>query len=236
MRPFTDNDLRPLVLAAVTIVCTRRRVDAARRRAVTSAPACSPRVTSSRPDRSGSAHRSVWRSASSSPCSSRGARVRRRPRSRSASSPRWRPVRFPTRSATRSTSSACRARFLRQYFGVAFLLVATVVALLPASQIGATAEEETSGRLVQLLAQPVRRVSLLSGRLALGAAGIVRRGRAGRTHGVGRRGDARCRSRVGAHGRRRAQRRPDRVARARYRCSRARGRAPCRRPLPSTAS
>ena len=30
MRPFTDNDPRPLVLAAVTVACTRRRVDPAR--------------------------------------------------------------------------------------------------------------------------------------------------------------------------------------------------------------
>lgn len=63
--------------------------------------------------------------------------------------------------------------FVKQYFGVAFLLVGTVVALLPASQIGAAAQEETSGRLVHLLARPVRRASLLGGRLALAGAAVV---------------------------------------------------------------
>ena len=46
--------------------------------------------------------------------------------------------------------------FVTQYFGVAFLLVATVVALLPAGQVGAAGEEETSGRLVHVLAAPYR--------------------------------------------------------------------------------
>ncbi|HEY2814884.1 MAG TPA: hypothetical protein VGJ03_15565 [Acidimicrobiales bacterium] len=63
--------------------------------------------------------------------------------------------------------------FVRQYFGVAFLLLATVVALVPASQVGAASEEETSGRLVQVLAQPARRGRLLSGRLALAAVAIA---------------------------------------------------------------
>ncbi len=63
--------------------------------------------------------------------------------------------------------------FLRQFFGVAFLLVATVVALLPASQIGSVAEEETSGRLVQVLSRGAPRTALLSSRLALAAAAVV---------------------------------------------------------------
>jgi polyether ionophore transport system permease protein len=63
--------------------------------------------------------------------------------------------------------------FLKQYFGVAFLLVAAVVGLLPASQIGAAADEETSGRLVHLLARPARRANLLLGRLALATAAVV---------------------------------------------------------------
>jgi ABC-2 type transport system permease protein len=66
--------------------------------------------------------------------------------------------------------------FVRQYFGVAFLLVATVVALLPASQIGAAAGEETSGRLVHVLAQPTRRFSVLGGRLALAAGAVATSG------------------------------------------------------------
>jgi ABC-2 type transport system permease protein len=66
-----------------------------------------------------------------------------------------------------------RGSFVRQYFGVAFLLVATVVALLPASQVGAAADEETSGRLVNVLGQPTRRAVLLGGRVALAAAAVV---------------------------------------------------------------
>lgn len=66
--------------------------------------------------------------------------------------------------------------FVKQFLGVAFLFIATVVALLPASQIGAAAEEETSGRLVHVLAQPTRRTVLLGGRLVLAAAGIVAAG------------------------------------------------------------
>jgi polyether ionophore transport system permease protein len=63
--------------------------------------------------------------------------------------------------------------FVDQYVGVAFLFVATVVALLPAGQLGAAAEEETSGRLVHQLAQPARRRAFFGGRIALGVGGIV---------------------------------------------------------------
>jgi putative exporter of polyketide antibiotics len=63
--------------------------------------------------------------------------------------------------------------FLRQYLGVAFLMIAAIVSLLPASQIGASAEEETSGRLVHVIAQPVRRVSLMTGRLALAVVSVA---------------------------------------------------------------
>ena len=63
--------------------------------------------------------------------------------------------------------------FVDQYFGVAFLLAATVVALLAAGQLGAASDEESSGRLVHLLAGPVRRVTWFGGRLGLAAAGIV---------------------------------------------------------------
>jgi ABC-2 type transport system permease protein len=66
--------------------------------------------------------------------------------------------------------------FLKQYLGVAFLLIGTVVALLPASQIGAAADEETSGRLVHVLTRPTRRATVLGGRLALAAAGVVAAG------------------------------------------------------------
>lgn len=56
---------------------------------------------------------------------------------------------------------------------MAFLLVATVVALIGAGQVGAASNEESSGRLVHLLAGPVRRATWFSGRLGLAAAGIV---------------------------------------------------------------
>lgn len=63
--------------------------------------------------------------------------------------------------------------FVLQFFGVAFLLVATVVALIPVAELGAAAEDETSGRLFSLLAQPVRRVTVLGGRIAIAAVTIV---------------------------------------------------------------
>ena len=63
--------------------------------------------------------------------------------------------------------------FANQYVGVVFLLVATVVALLPAGQIGSAAEDETSGRLVHVLVQPSRRSSLLLGRLTICVGGIA---------------------------------------------------------------
>jgi ABC-2 type transport system permease protein len=66
--------------------------------------------------------------------------------------------------------------YARQYLGVAFLLVAAVVALLPASQLGAACAEETSGRLVHVLAQPTRRRAWIGGRLALTAAAVVATG------------------------------------------------------------
>ncbi|MCX7619813.1 MAG: hypothetical protein N2037_03085 [Acidimicrobiales bacterium] len=60
-----------------------------------------------------------------------------------------------------------------QYFGIAFLLVATVVALVPASHIGAITSEETSGRLVHVLARGVTRRQWFVGRLGLGALAVT---------------------------------------------------------------
>lgn len=62
--------------------------------------------------------------------------------------------------------------FAYQYLSIAFLMVATVVALVPAGQLGAAAEEEQSGRLAHLLSQPVHRTAWFVGRLAL-TAGVV---------------------------------------------------------------
>lgn len=66
--------------------------------------------------------------------------------------------------------------FVNQYVGVAFLLIASVVALIPAGQLGAASEEETSGRLTQVVAQPANRSALLGQRLGLAAAGIAAAG------------------------------------------------------------
>jgi ABC-2 type transport system permease protein len=66
-----------------------------------------------------------------------------------------------------------RGRFAEQYFGVAFLLVAAVVALVPAGQIGAAAEEERTGRLVRVLVGPTRRVAWLGGRLGVAAVAVL---------------------------------------------------------------
>ena len=63
--------------------------------------------------------------------------------------------------------------FLREYLGVAFLMIAAIVACLPASQIGAVAEEETTGRMVNVLAQPTRRAALFAGRIGIGASAVV---------------------------------------------------------------
>jgi len=66
-----------------------------------------------------------------------------------------------------------RGSYSVQFFEVGFLLVAMLVALIPASQLGAAADEELSGRLVHLLVRPVRRSVWLGGRLALTAAAVV---------------------------------------------------------------
>jgi ABC-2 type transport system permease protein len=68
--------------------------------------------------------------------------------------------------------------FAQQYLGVAFLLVATVVALIPAGQVGAAGDEETSGRLVHVLARAPSRTAWFAGRLvccavAVAAAGLL---------------------------------------------------------------
>jgi ABC-2 type transport system permease protein len=66
-----------------------------------------------------------------------------------------------------------KGSFANQYFGVAFLLVATVVALFPASQIGSASDDETSGRLVHVLAQPTRRTAAFGARLLVSATAVA---------------------------------------------------------------
>jgi ABC-2 type transport system permease protein len=71
-----------------------------------------------------------------------------------------------------------RGTLVNQYLSVAFLLLATIVALLPAGQAGDALEEETSGRLAHALVQPTHRAALFAGRLAvsgvaIGCAGVL---------------------------------------------------------------
>jgi ABC-2 type transport system permease protein len=64
----------------------------------------------------------------------------------------------------------------KAYLGVVFLLIGAVLALVPASQIGAAAEEETSGRLGQIVAGRSSRTRWFGGRLGLAAAAVVAMG------------------------------------------------------------
>jgi ABC-2 type transport system permease protein len=63
--------------------------------------------------------------------------------------------------------------FVHQYFGVAFLLMATIVSLLPAGPFAAAAEDEAAGRTALVAALPVRRYRLAAGRLGLVAVAVV---------------------------------------------------------------
>jgi ABC-2 type transport system permease protein len=70
-----------------------------------------------------------------------------------------------------STGSGAKA-----YLGVVFLLIGAVLALVPASQIGAAAEEETSGRLGQIVAGRSTRTRWFTGRVGLAAAAVTAMG------------------------------------------------------------
>lgn len=63
--------------------------------------------------------------------------------------------------------------FVHQYFGVAFLFMATIVGLLPAGQFTAAAEDGATGRTALVAALPVRRYRLAAGRLGLVALAVV---------------------------------------------------------------
>jgi ABC-2 type transport system permease protein len=63
--------------------------------------------------------------------------------------------------------------FADQFFAVGFVFVATLLALVPASQAAAACDEEVSGRLIQVLTRPTSRASWFLGRLALTAATVV---------------------------------------------------------------
>lgn len=62
---------------------------------------------------------------------------------------------------------------VRAYLGISFLIVAVLVGVVAAGQIGAARDEEAEGRLDHLLARPVSRVGWLTGRLAPALALVV---------------------------------------------------------------
>jgi ABC-2 type transport system permease protein len=62
------------------------------------------------------------------------------------------------------------------YLGFTFLMIAWLLAFTAAGQVTAARAEEAEGRLDQLLARPVSRVSWLAGRLALAVAILVANG------------------------------------------------------------
>ena len=66
-----------------------------------------------------------------------------------------------------------RGALVDQFLGVTFLFLATMVALVPVSVIGAAAEDESTGRLVHLLVRPVSRGRIMVERLVVGAAAAV---------------------------------------------------------------
>ena len=59
------------------------------------------------------------------------------------------------------------------YLGVTFLMMALLLAVVAAGQVGATRAEEAQGRLEHLLVRPVSRWSWLAGRVAVAAAAVV---------------------------------------------------------------
>ena len=69
-----------------------------------------------------------------------------------------------------------RGNLVLQYFGVAFLFFATIVALLPVSEIGAASADDAAGRTGFVLTQPIGRVALLAERIALVAVTLVATG------------------------------------------------------------
>jgi polyether ionophore transport system permease protein len=59
------------------------------------------------------------------------------------------------------------------YFGVSFLFVAVVIAVMVATQVASIRDEEATGRLDNLLVRPVRRASWLAGRVGVSLALVV---------------------------------------------------------------
>jgi len=65
------------------------------------------------------------------------------------------------------------ARGVNAYLGVAFLILAVMVALVAAGQVSATRAEEGEGRLDNLVVRPVSRSSWFFGRVAVSGACVV---------------------------------------------------------------
>jgi ABC-2 type transport system permease protein len=63
--------------------------------------------------------------------------------------------------------------FADQFFAIGFVFVAMLLALIPASQVSAAYDEESSGRLVHILSRSTTRARWFMGRLATTAATIV---------------------------------------------------------------
>ncbi|HEY7962315.1 MAG TPA: hypothetical protein VID29_10360 [Solirubrobacteraceae bacterium] len=81
-----------------------------------------------------------------------------------------------TSSGLRQTASrwgAVNIATAEGYLGLAFLFVAVAACVYGATQVGATREEESSGRLDTLLCTPVRRSSWLAGRLLVACACVA---------------------------------------------------------------
>jgi ABC-2 type transport system permease protein len=63
--------------------------------------------------------------------------------------------------------------FADQFFAIGFVFVATLLALIPASQVSAAYDEECSGRLVHILSRSTTRARWFSGRLSTAAVAII---------------------------------------------------------------
>ncbi len=80
---------------------------------------------------------------------------------------------FSASSSLERVLSRFGARGADAYLSVAFLIVAVMVALLAAGQVGATRDEEAEGRLEHLLVRPVSRSSWLVERVCCTAVAVV---------------------------------------------------------------
>jgi ABC-2 type transport system permease protein len=79
----------------------------------------------------------------------------------------------PESMGTMLDKFAVQGSFTEQFFGIGFLMIAGLVALLPAALVGSAADEELTGRLVQVFVQPATRTAWFVGRLVLTAVAVV---------------------------------------------------------------